>query len=145
MSAFLTVGTGIVFFKLKNSRKTLFLQKRHYFLWISWKYFLFSFFDPSDIWVNRIQKLVRCFFWGLTLDLSKCKRLYIGKDLYYVTLTELLLSITYLTHKTLYKIEINYVFAIHTCKKVAIKFLCLKQVVCASQFFKTFFLQFFKT
>ena len=51
-----------VFFKLKNCRKILYLQKHHYFRWISGKYFIFLIFDPSDIWVNRMQKLGGCDF-----------------------------------------------------------------------------------
>ena len=56
-----------VFFKLKNSRKTLII-----FFWISGKYLFFFIFDPSDMLVNRIQKLSGCVFFWLTLALSKC-------------------------------------------------------------------------
>ena len=33
--------------------------------------FIFFIFDPSDMWVNIIQKLGGCVFFGLTLDLSR--------------------------------------------------------------------------
>ena len=38
-----------LFFKLKNFRKTLYLQKHHYFLLISGKFLIFFIFDPSDV------------------------------------------------------------------------------------------------
>ena len=49
-------------FQVKSCRKTLFLQKSYYFIWISGKCFIFFIFDPWDIWGNRIQKLGRWFF-----------------------------------------------------------------------------------
>ena len=55
----------IVFFKLKNCRKT------SLFFWISGKYLIFLIFDLSDIWVNRIQKLGGCVFFSINFGSLK--------------------------------------------------------------------------